>query len=148
MSKAFGDRLLIDKLSFKAPPGAIVGIIGPNGAGKSTQFKMVVGREMPDCGEVVIGSAVKFPFVEQMRDDLSDKKAVFEDVSGGSDTITVGKFKVSSGAYLGRFNFKGGDQQKLVGRGGCGRCSARLLPWRPVRTQPWRPLESGEFILR
>ncbi|MBL8384044.1 MAG: energy-dependent translational throttle protein EttA [Burkholderiales bacterium] len=115
VSKAFGERLLIDKLSFKVPPGAIVGIIGPNGAGKSTLFKMVAGREKPDAGEVVIGPTVKLAFVEQMRDDLSDKKTVFEDVSGGADIITVGKFEMSSRAYLGRFNFKGGDQQKLVG---------------------------------
>ena len=115
VSKAFGDRLLIDKLSFTVPPGAIVGIIGPNGAGKSTLFKMIAGKEQPDSGEVVIGSTVKMAFVEQSRDDLSDKKTVFDDVSGGADIITVGKFEMSSRAYLGRFNFKGGDQQKVVG---------------------------------
>ncbi len=115
VSKSFGDRLLIDKLSFTVPPGAIVGIIGPNGAGKSTLFKMIAGREKPDSGEVAIGSTVNMAFVEQTRDDLSDKKTVFEDVSGGADIITVGKFEMSSRAYLGRFNFKGGDQQKIVG---------------------------------
>ena len=115
VSKSFGDRLLIDKLSFTVPPGAIVGIIGPNGAGKSTLFKMIAGREKPDAGEVAIGSTVHLAFVEQTRDDLSDKKTVFDDVSGGADIITVGKFEMSSRAYLGRFNFKGGDQAKLVG---------------------------------
>ncbi len=115
VSKSFGDRLLIDKLSFTVPPGAIVGIIGPNGAGKSTLFKMIAGREKPDSGEVAIGSTVSMAFVEQTRDDLADKKTVFEDVSGGADIITVGKFEMSSRAYLGRFNFKGADQQKIVG---------------------------------
>jgi len=115
VSKSFGDRVLIDKLSFTVPPGAIVGIIGPNGAGKSTLFKMIAGKEKPDSGEVAIGSTVNMAFVEQTRDDLSDKKTVFEDVSGGADIITVGKFEMSSRAYLGRFNFKGGDQQKIVG---------------------------------
>ena len=115
VSKAFGERLLIDKLSFTVPAGAIVGIIGPNGAGKSTLFKMIAGREKPDSGEVAIGSTVNMAFVEQSRDDLSDKKTVFEDVSGGADILTVGKFEMSSRAYLGRFNFKGGDQAKLVG---------------------------------
>ncbi len=115
VSKSFGDRLLIDKLSFTVPPGAIVGIIGPNGAGKSTLFKMIAGREKPDAGEVAMGSTVHLAFVEQTRDDLSDKKTVFDDVSGGADIITVGKFEMSSRAYLGRFNFKGGDQAKLVG---------------------------------
>ena len=115
VSKAFGDRLLIDKLSFTVPAGAIVGIIGPNGAGKSTLFKMIAGREKPDSGEVAIGSTVNMAFVEQSRDDLSDKKTVFDDVSGGADILTVGKFEMSSRAYLGRFNFKGGDQAKLVG---------------------------------
>ena len=115
VSKSFGERLLIDKLSFTVPPGAIVGIIGPNGAGKSTLFKMIAGGEKPDAGEVAIGATVNMAFVEQTRDDLSDKKTVFDDVSGGADIITVGKFEMSSRAYLGRFNFKGGDQTKLVG---------------------------------
>jgi sulfate-transporting ATPase len=115
VSKSFGDRLLIDKLSFTVPPGAIVGIIGPNGAGKSTLFKMIAGKEKPDSGEVLIGSTVQMAFVDQTRDDLSDKKTVFDDVSAGADIITVGKFEMSSRAYLGRFNFKGADQTKLVG---------------------------------
>ncbi|MFN0160221.1 MAG: energy-dependent translational throttle protein EttA [Burkholderiales bacterium] len=115
VSKAFGDRLLIDKLSFTVPAGAIVGIIGPNGAGKSTLFKMIAGREKPDSGEVVIGPTVKLAVVEQTREDLENKKTVFEDVSGGADILTVGKFEMPARAYLGRFNFKGGDQQKVVG---------------------------------
>jgi sulfate-transporting ATPase len=115
VSKSFGDRLLIDKLSFSVPPGAIVGIIGPNGAGKSTLFRMIAGREQPDSGSVEIGSTVKLAFVDQSRDDLSDKKTVFEDVSNGADILTVGKFEMSSRAYIGRFNFKGADQQKVVG---------------------------------
>ncbi len=115
VSKAFGDRLLIDDLSFKIPAGAIVGIIGPNGAGKSTLFKMITGKEKPDSGEVVIGSTVKMAFVDQSRDSLDDKKTVFDDVSQGADILTVGKFEMSSRAYLGRFNFKGGDQQKIIG---------------------------------
>ncbi len=115
VSKGFGDRLLIDNLSFKAPPGAIVGIIGPNGAGKSTLFKMIAGKEQPDSGEVKIGQTVQMAFVEQSREGLEGDKTVFEDVSGGADILTVGKFEMSSRAYLGRFNFKGGDQQKKVG---------------------------------
>jgi energy-dependent translational throttle protein EttA len=115
VSKAFGDRLLIDNLSFKIPAGAIVGIIGPNGAGKSTLFKMITGKEQPDSGEVVLGSTVKVSLVDQSRDDLENKKTVFEDVSGGADILTVGRFEMPSRAYLGRFNFKGGDQQKIVG---------------------------------
>ena len=115
VSKSFGDRLLIDKLSFTIPPGAIVGIIGPNGAGKSTLFKLITGKEKPDSGEVVVGSTVRMAVVDQTRDELTDKKTVFDDVSAGADIITVGKFEMSSRAYLGRFNFKGGDQQKLVG---------------------------------
>ncbi len=113
--KAFGDRLLIDDLSFTVPPGAIVGIIGPNGAGKSTLFRMIAGREKPDSGTLVVGATVKMAFVEQSRESLDDAKTVFEDVSGGADILTVGKFEMPSRAYLGRFNFKGGDQQKLVG---------------------------------
>ncbi|WP_151632399.1 energy-dependent translational throttle protein EttA [Noviherbaspirillum aerium] len=115
VSKAFGDRLLIDNLSFKVPPGAIVGIIGPNGAGKSTLFKMISGKEQPDSGEVVIGPTVKVSLVDQSRDDLSNKKTVWEDVSNGADILTVGRFEMPSRAYLGRFNFKGSDQQKIVG---------------------------------
>ena len=115
VSKAYGDRLLIDNLSFRIPPGAIVGIIGPNGAGKSTLFRMLSGKEQPDSGEVVIGSTVKLSLVDQSRDVLNDNKTVFDDVSEGADILTVGRFEMSSRAYLGRFNFKGGDQQKLVG---------------------------------
>ena len=115
VSKAFGERLLIDDLSFTVPAGAIVGIIGPNGAGKSTLFRMIAGREKPDSGEVAIGSTVRMAFVEQTRENLDNKKTVFEDVSQGADILTVGRFEMSSRAYLGRFNFKGGDQQKTVG---------------------------------
>ena len=115
VSKSYGDRLLIDDLSFKVPPGAIVGIIGPNGAGKSTLFRMLAGKEQPDSGEITIGSTVRLSLVDQSRDALNDGKTVFDDVSGGSDMLTVGRFEMSSRAYLGRFNFKGGDQQKLVG---------------------------------
>jgi sulfate-transporting ATPase len=115
VSKAFGDRLLIDNLSFKIPAGAIVGIIGPNGAGKSTLFKMIAGIEQPDSGEVVIGPTVRLSLVEQSREQLENKKTVFEDVSNGADILTVGRFEMPSRAYLGRFNFKGGDQQKIVG---------------------------------
>ncbi len=116
VSKAFGDRLLIDQLSFKIPAGAIVGIIGPNGAGKSTLFKMITGKEQPDSGEVVIGKTAKVSIVDQSRESLEDNKTVFEDVCGGADTLTVGRFEMPSRAYLGRFNFKGGDQQKTVGQ--------------------------------
>jgi sulfate-transporting ATPase len=115
VSKAFGDRLLIDNLSFRVPPGAIVGIIGPNGAGKSTLFKLITGREQPDSGEVVIGSTARISLVDQSRDELDGKKTVFEDISNGADTLTVGRFEMPSRAYLGRFNFKGSDQQKIVG---------------------------------
>ncbi len=115
VSKGYGDRLLIDKLSFSVPPGAIVGIIGPNGAGKSTLFRMITGKEKPDSGGVVIGSTVKLAFVDQTRDALENKKTVWEAVSGGQDILTVGKFEMPSRAYCGRFNFKGSDQQKVVG---------------------------------
>lgn len=115
VSKAFGDRLLIDNLNFKIPPGAIVGIIGPNGAGKSTLFKMIKGLEQPDSGEVVLGQTAKISLVDQSREDLGNTKTVFEDVANGADILTVGRFEMPSRAYLGRFNFKGGDQQKIVG---------------------------------
>ncbi len=115
VSKAFGDRLLIDKLSFKIPPGAIVGIIGPNGAGKSTLFRMIQQKEKPDAGEIVIGPTAKIASVDQSREGLANDKTVFEAVSKGQDILTVGKFEMPSRAYLGRFNFKGGDQQKIVG---------------------------------
>ncbi len=115
VSKGFGDRLLIDNLSFTIPPGAIVGIIGPNGAGKSTLFKMIVGKEQPDSGEVKIGPTVKISHVDQSRDALSGSKTVFEEISDGADILTVGRFQTPSRAYIGRFNFKGSDQQKIVG---------------------------------
>jgi sulfate-transporting ATPase len=116
VSKAFKDRLLMDNLSFSVPAGAIVGIIGPNGAGKSTLFKMITGKEQPDSGEVKIGSTVKMAYVDQSRDALSDAKTVFDEISGGSDILTVGRYETPSRAYIGRFNFKGGDQQKIVGQ--------------------------------
>ena len=115
VTKSFGDRLLIDDLTLTIPPGAIVGIIGPNGAGKSTLFKMITGAEKPDKGEVNIGHTVKIAYVDQSRDALEADKNVWQAVSGGSDIITIGKVEIQSRAYIGRFNFKGGDQQKLVG---------------------------------
>ncbi|HXC40749.1 MAG TPA: energy-dependent translational throttle protein EttA [Burkholderiales bacterium] len=114
VSKGYGDRLLIDDLSFKVPAGAIVGIIGPNGAGKSTLFRMISGREKPDSGEVVIGPTVKLAFVDQSRDSLEGDKTVFDFISGGSDMLKVGKFEMPARAYVGRFNFKGTDQAKKV----------------------------------
>jgi sulfate-transporting ATPase len=115
VSKGFGDRLLIDDLSFAVPAGAIVGIIGPNGAGKSTLFRLISGKEKPDTGEVAIGPTVKMAFVDQSRDALEANKTAFDYVSGGSDVLNVGKFEMPSRAYLGRFNFKGTDQGKKVG---------------------------------
>ena len=115
VSKGFGDRLLIDDLSFSIPPGAIVGVIGANGAGKSTLFKMIMGEEKPDSGEIEIGQTVKLASVNQTREGLPNDKTAFEAISDGLDIIQVGKFQMSSRAYLGRFNFKGGDQQKQVG---------------------------------
>ena len=115
VSKGFGDRLLIDDLSFKIPPGAIVGVIGPNGAGKSTLFKMILGKEQPDSGAINIGPTVKISAVDQMRDSLPNDKTAWEAISDGQDILQVGKFSMPSRAYLGRFNFKGGDQQKMVG---------------------------------
>ena len=115
VSKSFGDRMLIDNLSFTIPAGAIVGIIGPNGAGKSTLFKLLAGKEQPDSGTVVIGSTVNMAFVDQHRDVLENDKTVWEDVSGGLDMLNVGKFQMASRAYCGRFNFNGADQQKRVG---------------------------------
>jgi sulfate-transporting ATPase len=115
VSKSFGDRVLIDDLSFKVPAGAIVGIIGPNGAGKSTLFRMIAGKEQPTSGTVKIGPTARMAFVEQSRETLEDDKTVWQDVSGGLDNIVVGKFVMPSRAYIGRFNFKGNDQQKLVG---------------------------------
>ncbi len=115
VSKAYGDRLLIDNLSFQIPPGAIVGVIGPNGAGKSTLFRMITGKEKPDSGEIVIGSTVKIAHVDQARDELSGNKTVFDEIANGADILTVGKYETPARAYLGRFNFKGADQQKMVG---------------------------------
>jgi len=116
VSKAFGDRLLIDKLSFNVPAGAIVGIIGPNGAGKSTLFRMITGQEQPDSGEVVVGPTVKMSYVDQSRENLSSEKTVFDELAEGRDILQIGKFEMPSRAYIGRFNFKGGDQQKVVGK--------------------------------
>lgn len=116
VSKAFGDRLLIDNLSFKVPPGAIIGIIGPNGAGKSTLFKLITGEEKADSGRVEIGSTVQIAHVDQARDALANDKTVFDAISGGNDILAVGKYTIPARAYLGRFNFKGGDQQKIVGQ--------------------------------
>ncbi len=116
VSKAYGDRLLIDNLSFKIPPGAIVGIIGPNGAGKSTLFRMITGKEKPDSGEVKIGSTVKIAHVDQARDSLDNGKTVFDAISGGNEILTVGKYETPARAYIGRFNFKGADQTKIVGQ--------------------------------
>ena len=115
VSKSFGDKLLIDDVSFKVPPGAIVGVIGPNGAGKSTLFKLITGVETPDRGEVKIGHTVQLAYVDQSRDNLDAKKNVWQEVSGGADIITIGRYELQSRAYIGRFNFKGTDQQKLVG---------------------------------
>jgi len=114
--KAYGDKLLIDDLSMRIPPGAIVGIIGPNGAGKSTIFKMISGKEQPDAGKITIGHTVQMAVVDQTRESLPNDKTVWEAISNGQDILTVGKFEMPSRAYLGRFNFKGGDQQKIVGQ--------------------------------
>ena len=115
VTKSFGDKLLMDNLSFNVPAGAIVGIIGPNGAGKSTLFKMITGQQQPDSGEVVIGPTVKMAYVDQSRDCLDGSKTVFEELAQGSDILQIGKFEMPSRAYIGRFNFKGGDQGKQVG---------------------------------
>jgi energy-dependent translational throttle protein EttA len=113
--KAYGDRLLMDDVNFRIPAGAIVGIIGPNGAGKSTLFRMIAGTEQPDAGTIKIGPSVKLAVVDQSRESLANEKTVFDDISGGLDLLKVGRFEMPARAYLGRFNFKGGDQQKLVG---------------------------------
>ncbi len=115
VSKGYGDRLLIDNLSFKVPAGAIVGIIGPNGAGKSTLFRMISGQEQPDSGEIKIGQTVQLAYVDQSRDALPDNKTVFEAISNGSDVINVGRFEMPARAYVGRFNFRGSEQNKIVG---------------------------------
>jgi ATP-binding cassette ChvD family protein len=116
VSKSFGDRCLIDDLSFIVPPGAIVGIIGPNGAGKSTFMKMIIGKEKPDSGEIVMGQTVKLAYVDQSRDTLNPKNNVWQEISGGLDILKIGNFEIQSRAYIGRFNFKGSDQQKIVGQ--------------------------------
>ena len=116
IKKAFGDRLLVEGLSFKVPPGAIVGIIGPNGAGKTTLFKMITEQENPDGGDIRVGDTVKLGYVDQSRDALDDNKTVWEEVSGGLDEIQLGKRTMQSRAYVAQFNFKGGDQQKKVGQ--------------------------------
>ena len=115
VTKSFGDRVLIEDLSFKVPPGAIIGVIGPNGAGKSTMMKMIMGKETPDSGEVKMGLTTKLAYVDQSRDALDAKNNVWQEVSGGSDILTIGNFEIQSRAYIGRFNFKGTDQQKIVG---------------------------------
>ncbi len=115
VTKGYGERLLIDRLSFTIPPGAIVGIIGPNGAGKSTLFRMIIGTDSPDSGEIRVGQSVRLSYVDQSRDALSKDKSVFEEISGGSEVLTVGRFETPARAYIGRFNFKGPDQQKIVG---------------------------------
>src|SRR5689334_21922166 len=116
VSKGYADRLLIDKLSFQVPPGAIVGIIGPNGVGKSTLFRMILGKEKADKGKIVVGKTVKIAHADQARDELQADKSVFEDISGGNDLIQVGKFQMPARSYLARFNFRGADQQKQVGQ--------------------------------
>jgi sulfate-transporting ATPase len=116
VTKGFGDRLLIDDLSFKVPAGAIVGIIGPNGAGKTTLFRMITGREKPDRGEIVVGPTVKLAVVDQTREALPNDKTAWEAISNGQDILAVGRFEMPSRAYLGRFNFRGPDQQKIVGQ--------------------------------
>jgi ATP-binding cassette ChvD family protein len=115
LTKAYGDNLLFEKLSFKLPPGGIVGVIGPNGAGKTTLFRLITGQEKADSGNIKIGETVKLGYVDQSRDSLNDKKNVWEEISGGADIITLGKRDVPSRAYVAAFNFKGGDQQKKVG---------------------------------
>jgi energy-dependent translational throttle protein EttA len=116
LSKGYGDKLLIDNLSFKLPPGGIVGVVGPNGAGKTTLFRMITGQEKPDSGKIKVGETVKLGYVDQSRDSLKDTATVWEEISGGQDEIMLGKFKVPSRAYVGRFNFRGADQQKKVGQ--------------------------------
>jgi energy-dependent translational throttle protein EttA len=116
LSKGYGDTLLIDNLSFKLPPGGIVGVVGPNGAGKTTLFRMITGQEKPDSGKIKVGETVKLGYVDQSRDSLKDTATVWEEISGGQDEIMLGKFKVPSRAYVGRFNFRGADQQKKVGQ--------------------------------
>ena len=115
ISKAYDDRLLYENVSFTVPKGAIVGIVGPNGAGKTTLFNMITGKEKPTTGEVIVGETVRIAYIGQIRDNLDNNKTVWEEVSGGLDIIKVGDFEMPSRAYIGRFNFKGSDQQKRVG---------------------------------
>ncbi|SER54948.1 energy-dependent translational throttle protein EttA [Rhizobium sp. NFR03] len=115
LSKSYGDRLLIDNLTFKLPPGGIVGVIGPNGAGKTTLFRMITGQETPDTGKITVGETVDLGYVDQSRDSLGGDKTVWEEISGGNDIIKLGKYDMNSRAYCGAFNFKGGDQQQKVG---------------------------------
>jgi ATP-binding cassette ChvD family protein len=115
LKKAFGDKLLIDGLSFKLPPGGIVGIIGPNGAGKTTLFRMITGQDQPDEGRIEIGESVKLGYVDQSRDSLDANKTLYEEISGGNEVLYLGKREINARAYCGAFNFKGGDQQKKVG---------------------------------
>ena len=116
LTKGFGDNLLIEDLTFKLPPGGIVGVIGPNGAGKTTLFRMITGQEKPDKGTITIGESVKLGYVDQSRDSLDGKKTVWEEISNGQDVILLGKKEVNSRAYCAAFNFKGSDQQKKVGQ--------------------------------
>src|SRR3546814_4206387 len=116
IGKAFGDNLLIDDLSFKIPPGAIVGIIGPNGAGKTTLFRMITGKEQPDSGSLRVGDTVQLGYVDQSRDTLAADKTVWEEISGGLDVIQLGKHQTQSRAYVGAFNFRGSDQPKKLGQ--------------------------------
>jgi ATPase subunit of ABC transporter with duplicated ATPase domains len=113
--KAYGENLLYDDLTFNLPKGGIVGVIGPNGAGKTTLFRMIVGQEQPDAGKLIVGPSVKVAYVDQNRDALDDNKTIFEEITGGTDHIMLGKLKVASRGYVARFNFRGPDQQKLVG---------------------------------
>ena len=116
LTKAYGDKLLFDDLSFNLPPGGIVGVIGPNGAGKSTLFRMITGQETPDGGDIKIGDTVRLGFVDQSRDDLDPNHNVWEEISGGHELMTIGKQELQTRAYVGAFNFKGVDQQKKVGQ--------------------------------
>ena len=115
LSKGFGDKLLIDNLTFRLPPGGIVGVIGPNGAGKTTLFRMITGQEKPDVGAITVGESVQLGYVDQSRDTLDGSKNVWEEISGGAEIIYLGKREINSRAYCGSFNFKGPDQQKKVG---------------------------------
>ncbi|MEH6665665.1 MAG: ATP-binding cassette domain-containing protein, partial [Brevundimonas sp.] len=116
LQKSYGDKLLFDNLTFKLPPNGIVGVIGPNGAGKSTMFKLITGQEKPDGGSIKVGETVKLAYVDQSRDDLKPDETIWQAISGGTDVMMVGKREINTRAYVGSFNFKGGDQQKKVGQ--------------------------------